>query len=356
LPFYTGSWSLRAIATVIVYIVLFKLIGPKRNPIMSKTARLLVTVSRPEFLPANSASLIIGLSWGIVLPLDFLWDLAIPATLVFTIITLVSAIAAQVNTISDYELDSRDTRKRELVKAMSSLGRGKLQLFIVVEVLLSLVFIALLFRIQGKLASIFMWMAAVFLAYAYSAPPFRLKSRSWLAVITLLIVLSILPVTFVFHAFASELEVFFLIFLAGQALTVYGVIVPAEIRDCFVDKVLGIETMTVRLGLVKASLFGMVLLSLGGLLCGAGLFLKLASASHPILVGFLLAMAVTYGFVLRKYKTLYQLSKRHASSENQSSIAQEIESLSAHNPQWITLVTQTIVFMCFVLLLSKLLA
>lgn len=319
-------------------------------------ARLLATVSRPEFLPANSASLIIGLSWSFVLPVDLVWDLLIPVALVFAVITLVAAVAAQVNTVADYELDLRDSRKRKLVQAMGLLGRGKLELFIAIELLLSLAFILLLYVIQGKPALLFMWIVAVFLAYSYSAPPLRLKSRSWLAVFTLLVVLSVLPITFVYHAFAFELDLFFPLFLSGQALTVYGVIVPAEIRDYFRDKAMGVETMTVRLGLVKASLFSIVLLGVGGILCGAGFLLRLAYGPHPVMAVSLLVMAVAYFYVLRKYGSLYFLSKRYLNSEDKSSIAPDIEKLSAHNPQWITLITQTIVFMSLVLLVSKLLS
>jgi 4-hydroxybenzoate polyprenyltransferase len=80
----------------------------------------------------------------------------------------------------------------------------------------------------------------------------------------------------VFYNFTSELNLFFLLFLAGQTLTVYGLIIPTEIRDYFGDKAMNVETMTVRLGLVKASFFGMVLLSAGGILSGAAFFLALA--------------------------------------------------------------------------------
>lgn len=320
---------------------------------MPKTMKLLVAVSRPEFLPANSASLIIGLSWGINSPVDLIWRIMIQAILIFTIITLVATVGAQANTMFDYELDSRDSRKKELVQAMSRLGRGRLKSFMIIELLLSFAFFVILFLMQEKSALLFVWMAGVFLAYFYSAPPLRLKSRSWLAVVAMLIVLSILPITFVYHAFTSELDPFFLLFLSGQALTVYGVIVPAEIRDYFGDKAMGIETMTVRLGLVKASLFGILLLSMGGILCGAGLLLKLAYGSYPALTVFLIAMAVTYYIVLRKYKKLYSLSKDYTHSDEKISIAQDIEKLSAQNPQWITLITQTIVFMSFVLLTSK---
>jgi len=130
--------------------------------------------------------------------------------------------------------------------------------------------------------------------------------------------------------------------------------VPAEIRDYFGDKAMGTVTMTVRLGLIKASLLGMSLLSIGGTLCGVGLILRLAYSSLPILSAFLAVMAVAYLYVLGKYWKLYNLSKLLVASENQNSTEQEIVQLAAKNPKWITLITQTIVFMCLVLLVTKL--
>ena len=167
----------------------------------------------------------------------------------------------------------------------------------------------------------------VFLAYTYSAPPLRLKSRSWLAVIALLIVLSILPILFVYHTFSSKLNPFFLLFLSGQALTVYSVIIPAEIRDYWGDKALGIETMTVKLGLVKASLFALILLSTGGILCGTGLFLKLASGTYPALTVLLLIMVVAYYNILRKYKPL----KRNSFDTNSGKMSWCLPSLQTTN-------------------------
>lgn len=320
---------------------------------MSRTVRLLLTVSRPEFIPANSASLIIGLSWGIKLPVEIVWGLLIPVVLVYALISLVAAVAAQINTMADYELDQTDRRKKELVEAMKSVGYSKVKTLVVIELLLSLTFIILLWQFQGKPLLLFMWGVAVFLAYAYSFPPLRLKSRSLVAVLTLIIVLSILPVSFVYHAFTFEVDPLFFLFLSGQALTVYGVIVPAEIRDYFRDKSMGVQTMTVQLGLVNASIFSILLLSMGGILAGTGISLKLLCSSQPMLIVFVAVMAVVYCFILRKYVRLYSLSKRCVASENSTPVAQEIEILSAENPKWITIITQIIVFMCVVILVSK---
>ncbi|MGB9134421.1 MAG: hypothetical protein WCC63_02380 [Candidatus Bathyarchaeia archaeon] len=83
---------------------------------MRKTLKLLTVVSRPEFLPANSASIVIGVSWGITLPVDMIWGFAVPISLLFAIITLVATFAAQVNTVSDYEIDLKVTARKNSSK------------------------------------------------------------------------------------------------------------------------------------------------------------------------------------------------------------------------------------------------
>ena len=324
---------------------------------MPSTAKLLYTVSRPEFIPANSASLIIGLAWGLTLPADLLWGLVVPLVLAYAVITLVAAYAAQINCLSDFDLDVKDDTKKGLVQAMSQLKRSTLKTFMVLELAVSFVLLLIIVWIQAKPFLFLFWAAGVFLAHSYSALPIRLKSRGVLAVITLLLVLSVLPVTFVGYVFTTTLSYAFFLFLFGQALTVYGVIVPAEIRDYFGDKKNGVATFTVQLGLTKASLLGITLLGIGGIFAGAGLALTLAFGKWPWLIGFLLAMAVAYLYILRKYWKLYTLSRKHvaasATEKEESELEGEIVKLAAENPKWITLVTQAIVLMCIIVLISK---
>lgn len=318
---------------------------------MSKTIKLLATVSRAEFLLPNLGSLIMGLAWGASPPLDLISGLML--VLSFSIINLSSAIGAQANTLSDYELDLKDDRKKELVQATDSFGRKRLKRLLIVEFIFTLILVSLFTQIQGKPILLLMWIVGISLGYAYSAPPLRLKSRSWLAPVTLILVLAVFPVLFAYYTFIFEMNPFFLLSLSGLALTVYGVIIPTEIRDYFGDKAMNIETMTVRLGLIKASFLSIVLLSLGAIFTGTAFFLEWTFMQHPLLSIFLLAIPVSVLIVLGKFKKLYSLSKEYVSSKNQSSKAEEIMSLSAHNPQWIMLVTQTYSFLSILLLISK---
>jgi hypothetical protein len=110
--------------------------------------------------------------------------------------------------------------------------------------------------------------------------------------------------------------------------------------------------MAVWLGLVKASLLGMVLLSVGSVLCGAAFFWVLFNGPYPALNVFLSAMVVADYYVLRRYKKLYSLSKNYVSSKK-SSLANEITDLAAGSLRWIIVVTQSLFLMSIVLLVYK---
>ncbi len=319
---------------------------------MRKALKSLTIVSRSEFLPANLAQLAIGVAWSINPALGLSWGMGVVLLLSFLAITMVAAWGAQVNTLYDYEEDSRDERKTELVQAKEYLGTRKLKGFIVLEFALSLVFLLLLIFLQGNLILLFIWVIGSFITFTYSAPPIRLKSRSWLQVLGIFFVLSILPLLFVYYTFTSVFDLLILLFIAGHTLTIYSIIIPAEIRDYYGDKALDIKTMTVRIGLVKASLASIVMLSVGGLLTGIAYFLRLFEL-NPILTVSLIVMAIIDIIILRQYKQLYSLTKEYEASQTSDTIAQKIVSLSARNPKWITLVTQASVLVAIIFLVGK---
>jgi 4-hydroxybenzoate polyprenyltransferase len=319
---------------------------------MFETIRSLLTISRAEFLLPNLGSLIMGLAWGATSS-ESLIDLAILIALSFMIINLSSAIGAQANTLSDRELDERDPRKEQLVKAMKSSRLDRLKKVLVIELLLTLIHVSLFMYIQQKPVLLFLWVIGISLGCGYSLKPTRLKSRKWLAPISLILVLGIFPVMFAYYTFTNELNLFFIISLTGLALTVYGVIIPTEMRDYFGDRAMGIETLTVTLGLVRASILAIVLLATGATLTAIGFLLQFTYSQHYILSIILVAIPVAALFVLRQFGRLYFLSKEYEES-NKSEISQEkIVNLSAHNPQWIMVVTQTYSAISIVLLLSK---
>jgi 4-hydroxybenzoate polyprenyltransferase len=319
---------------------------------MFETIRSFGTVSRAEFLLPNLGSLIMGLAWGAT-PSTSIGDLAVLIVLSFTIINLSSAIGAQANTLSDRELDSKDERKKQLVEATNSFGANRLEKVLIIEFLLTLILVSLFMYIQQKPNLLLLWVVGISLGCGYSLQPTRLKSRNWLAPISLILVLAIFPVLFAYYTFTNELNPFFLISLTGLALTVYGVIIPTETRDYFGDKAMGIETLTVALGLVKASILAMALLSAGATFTAIAFLLQFTYSPHSILNIFLVAIPIAVFFVLKQFRKLYSLSKEYSESNSSDIIQEKIVNLSAHNPQWIMVITQTYSAISIILLLSK---
>jgi 4-hydroxybenzoate polyprenyltransferase len=319
---------------------------------MFETVKSLGAVSRAEFLMPNLGSLIMGLAWGAA-PSTSIGDLVILIVLSFAIINLSSAIGAQANTLSDRDLDSKDERKKELVAALNSFGANRLKRALVFECILALSLVILFMYIQQKPILLLLWIAGISLGCAYSLQPIRLKSKNWLAPVSLILVLAFFPVLFAYYTFTNELNLFFLISLIGLALTVYGVIIPTETRDYFGDKAMGIVTFTVGLGLVKASLLAITLLTTGATLIAIAFLLQFIYAQHSFLSFVLVAIPIACFFVLKQFRKLYSLSKEYTASNSSSLLEEKIVNLSANNPQWIKIITQTYSAISIILLLSK---
>jgi 4-hydroxybenzoate polyprenyltransferase len=319
---------------------------------MFETTKSLSTISRAEFLLPNLGSLVMGLAWGAT-PSTSIADLLVLIVLSFVIINLSSAIGAQVNTLSDRELDSKDERKKKLVEAMNSFGTDRLKRVLVIEFVLTLILVSLFMYIQQKPILLLLWIVGISLGCAYSLQPVRLKSRNWLAPISLILVLAFFPVLFAYYTFTNELNLFFLVSLTGLALTVYGVIIPTETRDYFGDKAMGIETLTVNLGLVKASVLAIALLTTGASLTAIAFVLQFTYGQHPFLSIVLIAIPVAGFYVLKQFRKLYSLSKEYIASNSSGLVEEKIVNLSAHNPQWIMIITQTYSIISVILLLSK---
>jgi len=320
---------------------------------MANAIRSLASISRVEFLLPNLGSLIMGLAWGASPPLGLI-DGFILIVLSFSIINISSLIGAQANALYDYELDLKDYRKKELVQALDSFGHKKVKVILMIEFLVTLTLVSISAIIYQKWLLLPLWIAGISLGVVYSAPPLKLKARSWIAPISLMVVLAICPVLFAFYIFTFEINLFFLLALVGLALTVYGVIIPTELRDYFGDKAMNIQTFTVGLGLSRSALLGIVLLSVGSLFTGTALFLEWSANQQLWLSVFLLGIPLSVLFVLGKFRQLYSLSKNYETSErNGSDLREKIVNLSSDNPKWIMIVTQTYSILSILLLASK---
>jgi len=316
--------------------------------------KLFAKISRSEFLLPNLGSLIMGLAWGVSLPVDLVSGI-FSVVLSFLIINLSSIIGAQANTLYDYDLDLKDERKKELVQALDSFGHKKVRNVMILEILLTLVLVSALALYMQEPILLVLWAVGISLGVAFSAPPLRLKARFWIGPICQMLVLAVFPVLFAYYAFTSEVNAYFLMSLLGLSLTVYGVIVPTEIRDYFGDKAMGIQTLTVRIGLSRAALMGIILLGAGSALTAIALFLELVRNQLLVLGVFVLSIPVVVLFVLSKFWQLYRLTREFddVNAQDHLAVEEKIADLSSENPKWIMLVTQTYMILSIMLLITK---
>ena len=319
---------------------------------MPNILKLIGTISRAEFIMPNLGSLILGLAWGAT-PTMSLTTLAMLIVLSFTIINGSSAIGAQINTLSDYDLDLKDPRKKNLTDAVDAMGKKRIKILLALEFAITLALVIVFIYVNNNPWLLLMWIIGISLGWIYSAPPIRLKARSWLAPVCLILVLGIFPVLFAYFTFTSIIQPFFLLALIGLAMTIYGVIIPTEIRDYFGDKTMQIETMTVHLGLVKACVASIGLIGIGAIFFVAAYLLEWINGPRPFLGLLLLAIPVSVFYVLSKIKKLHALSKQYMDSHGNISLKEQIVNISAYNPQWIIIITQTYSILSVILLINK---
>ena len=315
----------------------------------------LFIISRPEFIPANMGSLIIGLAWGFNALSGFSFKLLVTTFLSLLVIIIVSLVGAQINTLSDFELDSTDPRKKEITQNLKELGPKNVKMAILFELLLSAILVSLLTFMSGQYIQLTIYISALILTQAYSAPPLRLKGRSTLSMISLSLVLSVLPAIFIYLTFTNEFSMLFILFLIGQTLTVYSLIIPTETRDYFVDKAMRLKTMAVWLGLSRATLLAIALLALGATLSISAFLMTPVITKNPLLMLAPFTMVGADLYIFREYFKLYNLAKRHEAEEVDSKglIGEMMVELSSENPKWITITTQAIIFVNLIYLAGK---
>jgi 4-hydroxybenzoate polyprenyltransferase len=313
----------------------------------------LKVITRVEFIPANSASVIIGFAWAIgmheTLGLGSIGFLIF----LFFVLSSVGTLGAHWNSYSDYELDKDDPLKKELHSSLFEVGKVKLLKLIWFEVFLSALIFIVFWLNHPNWTLIIIWLTAIILAFTYSMPPFRFKARGILAFISLCMVLSILPVLFVYLSTNPNLSTGFLTFLLGHTLIIYSLIIPTEIRDYFVDESHNVRTMTVWLGLKRASTLALVLLLVGTVLVVGSYSTSDLFSLHPLMFIFLFIIIAANGIVFTKFLKLRKYIFL-SNDKSQAFIKNAIE-LAADNPKWITISSMGSLSVAIITILGKLL-
>lgn len=295
----------------------------------------LMSMTRVEFIPANSASIIIGFAWAIDNGYMFNQKSIELFLSLFVVISAVGTLGAHWNTYSDHELDADDPTKIELHNSLLDFGKEKLRGVIWVELVLATgIFLVFWFYHQSWFL-LGLWLIALFLAFAYSMPPTRFKVRGIFAFISLCLVLSILPILFVYLSINQSVSWEFILFLGGHTMVIDSLIIPTEIRDFQVDKSHQISTMTVWLGLEKAIIFAQILMIVGTIMIEIGYLYLILFTQTPILMIPLLFILGCNGFVFTNFNQLRKYI--YSPLKDGDDPYKKVWELAENNPKWITI-------------------
>lgn len=170
-----------------------------------------------------------------------------------------------VNALTDRELDLKyDSFKREIGEATGLLGERKVKAILVAHLAAALaitIHLAVTLRAPALLALVSL---GIFLALAYSLPPFHLKVRGVAAhAFALALSAFAIPFLFLYHVASGGIDAYGWMVCGAFTLTHYGLTYTNQAYDFDEDLKEGVRTPPVRLGLKRALAASAAMVALG---------------------------------------------------------------------------------------------
>jgi len=247
-----------------------------------QTFRDFLTVSRARIQIVSLASALLGPSMAA----SSISDLMSTDVLLFILLFYITVtFSCNINCYYDRDVDR--LYKKDLYFATERLGK-RLNYIMATEVVSGLA-ISLILIMRGRWIAGSLGVLGLFLAYAYSSPPLRVKRRGLISPVPVMVGVYVLPIIAGYATISTEFPVLFWAFLTGYFFLNLGINLVNAAEDADVDSRAGIETLAVRLG-VKRTLGIAVLSQVMGLLAPVSMFLYLNDNCLIVLAFFLLSL------------------------------------------------------------------
>ena len=240
-----------------------------------KALRDFLIISRANIQIASLPTALIGpvLAAG---KLSELWDaeLLLFVALFFVVLTF----ACNLNCLADAEVD--EFHKRAMSGAVRSMGKARIKRILAAEALVALAIAAALAVIKKEEAIVLAAgaLAALGLAFVYSAPPLRVKGRGWLSPFPVVFGLYALPPLGGWYLVRGRLGWGIIVFALGYALLMEGLTVVNTCEDHPEDASAGLRTLAHAFGIRRTLALGAGLAGAGGIIALVAVLLLAASA------------------------------------------------------------------------------
>ena len=200
-----------------------------------------LTVSRWKIQLVSLASALLGPS----IAAKSIYDLGNMDVLLFIALFYVTVtFSCNINCYYDRDVDR--LYKKELYFATERLGTG-LRYMMALEIILALVLAGILL-LHGKWLASSLALLGLFLAYSYSAPPFRIKGKGKYSPLPVMIGVYVLPIIAGYSVLSMDFSPYFWGFLTGYFFLNLGINLVNVAEDVDVDARAGIRTVGVEKG------------------------------------------------------------------------------------------------------------
>ena len=262
-----------------------------------QSLRDFLTVSRAKIQAVSLASALLGPSMAASAISDLLrTDVLLFIALFYITVTFSCNINCR------YDMGVDRLYKKELYFATKRLGK-RLDMIMAVEVILG-VTISLLLIVRGKWIAGGLGLLGIFLAYAYSTPPMRMKKRGALSPIPVMVGVYVLPIIAGYSVLSTHFPLMFWLFLTGYFFLNLGINMVNMAEDTDVDEKMGIETLAVRIGAKRTLKIAAVSQALG-ILAPVSLLIFLNDNCLLVIAFFLLALFKS----IQVFYEIFMLSK-----------------------------------------------
>ncbi len=252
--------------------------------------RAYARVARLEYLPAELLLILIPLLLAFELPhaLGNRLTSVAEAVIVFFLLYLTGFI---VNAITDVEVDrTYSTFKSSVSEAVERLGRRRLSLLVVVQVLAALGLSLHLAWLLQQWLLLGLVGLGLFLGLGYSLPPFQFKTAGAGHGLALALSAFFIPMVFLSIVVTNSVDPLILLLITGFTLAQYALEFGNQAADFEQDRKADLSTPPVRYSVPSTLSFGLVLMVLGVALLVGSLFALSSSVGglgrlHPALAG-----------------------------------------------------------------------
>ena len=245
-----------------------------------------LTVSRAKIQIVSLASALLGPSMAAHRLSDLLkTDVLLFIALFYITVTF----SCNINCYYDRDVDR--LYKKELYFAAERLG-NRLKKIMLFEVLLAII-ISVFLIIGGRWLAGSLALLGLILAYIYSAPPFRVKSRGIWSPFPVMIGVYVLPIIAGYSIISMDFRPIFWLFLTGYFFLNLGINLVNAAEDIDVDKKMGIETIAVRLG-AKKTLKIALISQIIGIFTPIAMYMDIYAGknpSYPLIIWFFLIIS-----------------------------------------------------------------